>query len=173
MKVLSFSSPLIICLLCSFAALAQRRDVVVVKKKPHRNIVYVNPSPKVRVVRLVPPEARIIHFRSVPYYFHAGLYYNFIGGRYVVVAAPRGMRVNILPSNYFFFNLEVFLSIILKESIIPKKVKSMKLLHPLLVLLYQNCPMKLKKLRLKVKFSTNMTIPFTSSQKPIKGFNMK
>jgi len=103
MKTIKFSSLLIVCLLISFVALAQRREVVVVKKKPQRNIVYVNPSPKVRVVRVVPPEARIIHYRSVPYYFHAGLYYNFIGGRYVVVAPPRGIRVNVLPSNHFYF----------------------------------------------------------------------
>ena len=91
--------------LTGFKLSAQHRDVVVVKLKSHRNVVYVEPAPKVRVVRVMPPETRIIRYQNVSYYVHAGLYYHFIGGRYVVVAPPRGLRISILPPNYFYFQL--------------------------------------------------------------------
>lgn len=96
---------IIICFAMVYNTFAQQRDVVVIKRNPKKNVIYVNPSPNVRVVRAVPSEARIIHFRNIPYYFHAGLYYNFIGGRYVVVAPLRGLRVSILPPHYFYFRV--------------------------------------------------------------------
>ena len=84
---------------------AQRRVVV---KTPHRTVVrtprakvvYRNPAPAVRVVRTVPRTAVVVNYGGLRYHYSAGVYYRYYNGRYVVVSAPIGLRVRILPVGY-------------------------------------------------------------------------
>lgn len=84
---------------------AQRRVVV---KKPHRTVVrttsprvvYKRPTPVVRAVRTLPATAVVIKRNGVRYHYYNGRYYRYNRGRYVIVTAPRGVRIKVLPVGY-------------------------------------------------------------------------
>ncbi|APD08194.1 hypothetical protein UJ101_02696 [Flavobacteriaceae bacterium UJ101] len=84
---------------------AQRRVVV---KTPHKTVVrttsprvvYKRPTPVVRAVRTLPATAVVVKYNGVRYHYHNGLYYRYNSGRYVVVTAPKGVRVSVLPVGY-------------------------------------------------------------------------
>ncbi len=46
----------------------------------------------------------IVH-SGVDYYYRDGLYYRFLGGRYVIAPAPRYIRVRTIPASYFSFRI--------------------------------------------------------------------
>ena len=46
----------------------------------------------------------IVH-SGVDYYYCDGLYYRFLGGRYVIAPAPRYIRVRTIPASYFSFRI--------------------------------------------------------------------
>lgn len=84
---------------------AQRRVVV---RTPNKTIirttsprvVYRRPIPAVRAVRVLPNTAVVVKRNGLSYYYSGGLYYRYYNGRYVVVAAPLGVRVRVLPVGY-------------------------------------------------------------------------
>jgi hypothetical protein len=45
-----------------------------------------------------------INFGGYPYYYNDGFFFNYYGGYYQPVYAPRGIRVGILPYGYISFN---------------------------------------------------------------------
>ncbi|WP_196892037.1 DUF6515 family protein [Aureivirga marina] len=86
---------------------AQRKRVVVktpkktvVRTNKGRTVVYRKPTPNVRVVRTLPESTVIIKRNGHRYHYHSGIYYRNINGRYVVVSAPKGIRVKTLPVGY-------------------------------------------------------------------------
>ncbi|MDY8134310.1 DUF6515 family protein [Aquimarina sp. 2201CG5-10] len=99
----------IITILSVFGALfmnetvnAQRKVVVrgpkrTVVRTTSQRVVYRRPVPIVRAVRTLPSTTVVIKRNGIHYHYHRGLYYRYYGGRYVVVTAPIGIRVKILP----------------------------------------------------------------------------
>ena len=84
---------------------AQRRVVVktperVVVRTSSPRVIYRRPVPVVRAVRTLPSTTVVIKRGGVRYHYHAGLYYRYYGSRYVVVAAPYGVRIKVLPVGY-------------------------------------------------------------------------
>ncbi len=57
--------------------------------------------PRRGAIVVAPSAAQVIAFRNVSYRFHKGVYYrpNAVG-KFVVVAAPRGLRIRTLPVGY-------------------------------------------------------------------------
>ena len=83
---------------------AQRRVTV---KTPHRTVVrtssgvvYKRTTPYVRAVRTIPRTAVVVKRNGLSYHYYNGLYYRYYGGKYVVVTAPLGVRVKVLPVGY-------------------------------------------------------------------------
>jgi hypothetical protein len=80
----------------------------------NRNTVVFKRSPRAVVVRNVPEGYAVCHHRDRDYYANSGRYYEYNNGRYIVVAPPVGLRVNILPigcirvavaaASYFYLN---------------------------------------------------------------------
>lgn len=57
------------------------------------------PAPGV-MVRSVPRDAYIAHYRGAPYYFRGGVWYRPVGPRFVVARPPIGTVITVLPSAY-------------------------------------------------------------------------
>lgn len=94
-------------LLTSCGLNAQRRAVVktpnrtvVATRTPGRLVVNTTPAPRVRVVATIPNNAVVITHGSIRYHYHAGVYYRYNGGRYIVATPPLGIRINVLPKGY-------------------------------------------------------------------------
>lgn len=74
-----------------------KKEVVDVNKAPHSK--YKN-LPKVgTTVKTTPKGAVMVHPGNVKYYYYGGLFYKPYAGSYIVVKAPRGTRVKVLPAN--------------------------------------------------------------------------
>lgn len=61
---------------------------------PYRGVAHI------RVVRALPRAAVAVSFAGTSYYYGAGLYYRYYGGNYVLVPAPIGFRLAVLPVGY-------------------------------------------------------------------------
>ncbi|MEQ9287298.1 MAG: DUF6515 family protein [Cyclobacteriaceae bacterium] len=85
----------------------KRRSAVVVKT-PRTKVVYINPKPKVRVVRTIPGRHTVIRHKGVSYFYHEGHYYRRAGNRYIVMPPPAGVRVSVLPARYLRIQLGGF-----------------------------------------------------------------
>lgn len=84
---------------------AQRRVVVktpgrTVVRTTNARVVYRRPVPVVRVVRTLPATTVVIKRNGLQYHYYNGLYYRSYNGSYVVVAAPYGVRIKVLPVGY-------------------------------------------------------------------------
>lgn len=99
---------LAIVALCSSAAQAQPRREArphqrystphwVFDDRYHHNHYY---PARGYAVAVLPPGNIAIHFRSGDFWFHAGVWYQHVGPRYVVVQPPVGIIVPVLPPAY-------------------------------------------------------------------------
>ncbi|WP_157809627.1 DUF6515 family protein [Ulvibacter sp. MAR_2010_11] len=86
---------------------AQRRTVVktpnrtvVTTRTPGRLVINTTPAPRVRVVATIPNNAVVITHGSIRYHYHAGVYYRYNNGSYIVVTPPLGIQINVLPKGY-------------------------------------------------------------------------
>ncbi|SDB50713.1 hypothetical protein SAMN03097699_1787 [Flavobacteriaceae bacterium MAR_2010_188] len=102
----TFFSVGILLISCS-STNAQHRTVVktpnrtvVTTRTPGRLIVNTTPAPRVRVVATIPNNAVVITHGSIRNHYHAGVYYRYNSGRYIVVTPPLGIRINVLPIGY-------------------------------------------------------------------------
>ena len=59
--------------------------------------------PRRSVVMLAPKAAVIVTHKQIKYRYHNGVYYRPSGNKFVVVAAPRGRRVKVLPTKRYRF----------------------------------------------------------------------
>ena len=66
----------------------------------HRNNAVVVRERNIRSVPILPPGYSSITFRERNYFYHGGLFYNYIGNTYSVIAPPIGIRIRELPMGY-------------------------------------------------------------------------
>ncbi|NLP58650.1 DUF6515 family protein [Lutibacter sp. B1] len=74
------------------------RGTVVKARNPA--VVYHKRVPAARVVKTVPRGAVVVNYSGLKYYYGAGVYYRYYNGNYMVIAAPIGIRVAVLPVGY-------------------------------------------------------------------------
>ncbi len=99
---------LVICILGMLFTPIKINAQRVVVKTPRRTVVrtnnakvvYHNRRPAVRVVRTLPKTRVVVNYGGVRYYHSRGVYYRYHNGNYIIIAAPIGIRVNVLPIGY-------------------------------------------------------------------------
>lgn len=78
----------------------QARRVVRRPRRIRRTTLVYRVRPRRRVIRAFPANYILLTHRRRNFYFHRGRYYRNVAGGYMVVAAPRGLRVRVLPVGY-------------------------------------------------------------------------
>ena len=79
----------------------RRRNRRIVRRRFRRSRLVYRVRPARRRVAVLPTGHIVLTHRTRRYYYHRGLFYRPLDGRYVVVAAPRGIRIRTLPVGYY------------------------------------------------------------------------
>lgn len=76
--------------------------VVGPRYRPHpARVVVVPQTPRHRtVIKVLPHGHKRVVVKGVPYYYHRGVFYRSGANGYVVVDAPLGFRIGVLPDGY-------------------------------------------------------------------------
>lgn len=70
------------------------------QKSCSKKVVYVNENPKIGAIWELPSTSKKVVYNKINYYLYKGRYYRTLQGKHILVAPPKGLRINALPSGY-------------------------------------------------------------------------